>query len=131
MIPRILHFLWFGRAPMPAWAEANLERFRALNPEFEITVHGEEVLLDKYREAYGRIDAPSSRSDLLRYSALQRFGGWYWDLDFLPFRPVLDIVHAYELKGDTLFVARQANQKNAALDYAATPIAATADWPGW
>jgi len=131
MIPQMIHFLWFGPNPMPAWAEANVERFRELNPEFEVAVHGEDVLLPKYSEVYERIEAPASRSDLLRYSVLQRFGGWYFDLDFYPFRPVADIVRAYELYGDTMFVARQANQKNAALGYAATPIATAADWPGW
>ena len=131
MIPQVLHFLWFGSDPMPGWAKANLERFRELNPDFEVVVHGEEVLLEKYREVYDRIDARSSRSDLLRYSILQRFGGWYWDLDFVPFRAVLDIVHAFELTGDSMFISRQANQRNPKLGYAATPIAAPADWPGW
>ena len=131
MIPNILHFIWFGPAPMPSWARSNLDRFRALNPDYEVLFHGEEVLLDKYRAVYDRIDAPSSRSDLLRYSALQRHGGWYWDLDFVPFRPVADIVRAFQLDGSTMFASRQANQRNPKLDYAATPLAATSDWSGW
>jgi hypothetical protein len=31
MIPKRIHFIWFG-PPMPAWAERNIEEFRRLNP---------------------------------------------------------------------------------------------------
>jgi len=116
---------------MPAWAEANLERFRELNPEFEVAVHGEGALLPKYEPIYRQLECASSRSDLLRYSVLQQHGGWYFDLDFYPMRPLADAVRAYELSGDTMFVSRQAGQKNPALVYANAPLAAETDWAGW
>ena len=131
MIPQRLHFIWTGPEPMPAWAEANLERFRELNPEFEVAVHGEGALLPKYESVYEQLRCASSRSDLLRYSVLQRHGGWYFDLDFYPMRPLADVVRAYELSGDTMFVSRQAGQKNPKLVYANAPLAAEADWLGW
>jgi len=43
-IPKIIHFFWTGPA-MPEWAERNIQEFRRLNPDHEIRIHGEEVIL--------------------------------------------------------------------------------------
>ncbi|GAH53767.1 unnamed protein product, partial [marine sediment metagenome] len=76
MIPKRIHFVWIGPAEMPDWGRRNIEEFQRLNPEHEITLHGEEILLPQYREVYNRRTIPANKSDLLRYSALERFGGW-------------------------------------------------------
>ncbi|HUX01469.1 MAG TPA: glycosyltransferase, partial [Phycisphaerae bacterium] len=118
MIPRILHFVWIGDAPMPEWAERNLDAFGRLNPDYEVMIHGEEVLLDRYRPIYDRITDLCSRADLLRYSALQRYGGFYFDIDFWPLRPLDDLVRAWSLNGDTMFLTEQNGHLNPALPIA-------------
>ena len=105
MIPRTIHFVWIG-PEMPEWGRRNIREFRRLNPEHEVRVHGEEVLLDCFRQAYGMTVEPCSKADLLRYSALERFGGWYFDVDYWPFRPVCDAERAWALDGKKLFLAR-------------------------
>ena len=97
MIPKAFHFVWIGSKP-PWWAVRNMDRFRYLNPEFTFHLHGEEVLLKAFEHAYSRIEGPhlyARRSDLLRVSALLRYGGgWYFDCDFLPVRPMKELYEA-------------------------------------
>lgn len=96
-IPRLVHFIWVG-PQMPEWARANIARFKELNPECVFLTHGDEVLLDKWRAAYEQIVGGhqwSRRSDILRVSALVKFGGWYFDCDFYPLRPLSDVYDAH------------------------------------
>ncbi|HUU31272.1 MAG TPA: glycosyltransferase [Phycisphaerae bacterium] len=132
MIPRILHLVWIGDAPMPPWAERNLDAFRRLNPDYDIRIHGEEVLLDRYRAVYDRITELCSRADLLRYSALQRYGGgFYFDVDYWPMRPLDDIVRAWNLDGRTMFITEQNGHMNPKLTHNNGVLAATAECPAW
>lgn len=97
MIPKHLHFVWIG-GKVPWWADRNMQRFRELNPDFEFTLHNDSVLLNCFRHAYFRVKGEhlySRRSDLLRLSALMRFGGWYFDCDFLPIRPLSELYVRY------------------------------------
>ena len=95
MIPKQLHFVWIGN-PLPWWAEKNMEMFRKMNPEYQFRLHDEGVLLKCFEHAYSRVEGEhlyARRSDLLRLSALMRYGGgWYFDCDFLPIRP-LDAIY--------------------------------------
>ena len=101
-------FIWYG-PKMPNWAVRNINRFAMLNPGRKIYLHGKEVLLDKYKKHAAQID-PSNKtglSDLLRLSALQRFGGWYFDVDFWPLRPLKEAEKKFELNGNKLLCAYQ------------------------
>ena len=130
MIPKILHFVWCGGS-LPAWADCNIEEFRRLNPGYDIRVHDESVLLPQYAGTYDRVPRLDSKSDLLRYSALQREGGWYFDVDYWPMRSVDDIVAAHGLTSETFFVTEQHFQRNPSLATANGVLAATKDHPAW
>jgi hypothetical protein len=130
VIPKIIHFVWIG-SPLPAWAEKNIAEFRRLNPDYEIKIHGEDVLLDQYKETYAKVQRLDSRSDLLRVSALRRFGGWYFDTDFWPLRPLDAAVEAWGIDGSRLFLARQHYQKNLNLYIANGILAGSTDCPAW
>lgn len=87
-IPKILHFVWIG-SELPAFAKANIEEFRRLNPDFRIMVHNESILAHDLKSDWNKIDekyehALAIRSDLLRLSVLRIYGGWYFDTDFWP-----------------------------------------------
>jgi len=136
VIPKLIHFVWTGlpgqpAPPMPGWAQANIEAFRGLNLEYDVQVHGEEALLPKYRELYGAASSFAHTSDLLRYSLLQRYGGWYFDVDVFPLRPVRDIESAYALDGKRLFITEQHGQKNKALTHNGAILAAGAECVTW
>ena len=128
MIPKIIHFVWIG-SDLPAWAVGNIHQFQRLNPDYEIRIHGDEVLLPELADAYRLATDLSSKSDLLRYSALQRYGGWYFDVDFWALRPLDDAVRGWELDGGKMFIARQKGNQNAKLLYANGMIACKADSP--
>lgn len=126
MIPRIIHFVWIGGA-MPAWASRNVEEFQRLNPGHNVRVHGEDVLLAKYRNRYGACTQLCQKSDLLRLSALETSGGWYFDVDYWPLRPVSDAERAYLLRNNDFFCTdsgRPSGVTNATL-------AVGTDWQFW
>jgi hypothetical protein len=136
-LPKLIHFVWVGpggqATEMPTWAKANIERFRELNPDHEVKIHGEEVLIDELRDSYrAAMEAwgPSSGSDLLRYSALRRYGGWYFDVDFRPLRPLADAERAWQMDGSRVFVARQQHNKNTTLTHNGAMMASGADAAG-
>jgi len=128
--PRIIHFVWIG-GPLPDWARRNLDGFRLLNPDHRVRVHGEEVLLDELADLYAREQDLCVRSDLLRYSALRREGGWYLDCDFWPLRPLAEAERAWGLEPGRLYVARQHHQQNPELTLSNGVLWVHRDWPGW
>jgi len=106
MIPKVLHFVWIGE-PMQPWLRANLSRWQKINPEWEIRIWGQNALSRRYESLYDRIqvsqrassgpDAPDlcTRSDILRLSVLRRYGGFYFDCDFVPLRPMSYLLSKY------------------------------------
>ena len=128
-IPKIIHFVWLGD-DMPEWAERNIAEFRRLNRGYKILVHGEEALLPCYRKTYDALDEPGEKCDLLRYSILEQQGGWYFDVDFWPLRPLRDAATAWQLDGTRLFCAVQTDpSKDWWLNGAMLAIAPK--WHGW
>ena len=115
MIKRI-NFIWIG-SQLPDWADANIKEFVRLNPDYEVNVYGDKVLLPEYKELYGKIKYNESKADLLRYSVLQQFGGWYFDVDFWPLRPIQDIIDEYNITDETFFLTKQ-QWNNPKLPYA-------------
>ena len=130
MIPKIIHFVWFGTA-RPEWVERNISAFRAMNPDYDVMVHDEGVLdVEKYGELFDRLPSRSDQSDLLRYSALQKWGGWYVDCDMFPLRPLSDAERAWNLDGSKLFCGAQSPEsKDHWLNGAI--LCVEKGWAGW
>jgi len=118
MIPKLIHFVWVGSDPLPDWATRNLREFVRLNPSHEIALHGEEALMPELEKPYSLAVDPASKADLIRYSVLASHGGWYFDLDFWPMRPVEDAERAWRLDGEKLFLSKCQNNVNPAMRYA-------------
>ena len=104
MIQRILHFIWFG-SQMPRWVRANIDRWQELNPDWVVMVHGGDCMSPMYKPILDHIEDRCSRSDLLRLSVLRTFGGWYFDCDFIPFKPLDDLYEKYDI--DDVFLTQQ------------------------
>ena len=105
-IPRIIHFVWIG-SEKPLWVENNIAEFKRLNSGYSVMIHGEEILDKKFRQHYDTIKHAeheySMKADLLRLSAIEKFGGWYWDCDFWPLAPIDDILRQYPTDKMILF----------------------------
>ena len=84
MIPRIIHYCWFGRGPKPVDVLKNIEGWRQLHPDFEIIEWNETNfdinVCDYVREAYAQRKF-AFVSDYARGLALWQMGGVYLDCD--------------------------------------------------
>ena len=93
LIPRTLHFVWIG-SPTPSDVSARIERWAALNPDYEIRLWGDEDVrssdLSNVERAYA-CESWAQTADLLRYSIVSKYGGIYLDSDMEPLRPLSTI----------------------------------------
>ncbi len=84
MIPKIIHYCWFGKGPLPADTIAYIEGWKELNPDYEIMRWDETNfpidLCDYSREAY-EMKEWAFVADVARLYALSMFGGIYLDTD--------------------------------------------------
>ena len=100
MIPRIIHYCWFGRGQMPAIARECIESWHMFMPDYEYKLWNEDNFdVEGFRytkEAYeaGRF---AFVSDVARLVALKEYGGIYLDVDFKVYKsfdPLLQF-HAF------------------------------------
>ena len=97
MIPKIIHYCWFGKGEMPDLVLKCLASWKHYLPEYEIMVWNEEnfdVNLYQYsREAYheGKF---AFVSDVCRLHALKTIGGIYLDTDVEFLKPLDDALLA-------------------------------------
>ena len=96
MIPRIIHYCWFGRGPLPELAQQCIESWHKHMPDYEYMLWNEEnfeVNGSPYtREAYGS-HKYAFVSDVARLVALAKHGGIYLDVDFFVYKPFDDLLH--------------------------------------
>lgn len=107
MIPKLIHYCWFGPSPLPADSQQFIEGWRKLHPEFEFKYWNEKNIPDfpnvKRNLENGQY---AFASDYIRLWALKEYGGIYLDTDFEVLKP-LD-----SLCGLNCFVAFQYKKKN-------------------
>lgn len=82
-VPRVLHYCWFGGAPLPEKAEATIMRWRELMPEYRI-VRWDESNFDVNECRFAR-DAYVAKkwafvSDYARFKVVYSHGGTYMDI---------------------------------------------------
>ena len=100
MIPRTIHYCWFGHNPMPPLAEQCIASWHQHMPEWNYWLWNEDnfdVNSTPYTaEAYAT-GKYAFVSDYVRLWALQHEGGLYLDTDVKVFRPMDDLLtfHAF------------------------------------
>lgn len=91
MIPKIIHYCWFGRGQMPDLALKCIESWKKYLPEYELHLWNEDnfdVDSNKFvKEAY-RNKKYAFVTDMVRLYALYNFGGIYMDTDVEVLRPL-------------------------------------------
>ena len=97
-IPKILHRVWVGPAPMPEEHVEFGESWRAHHPDWDHRLWTEDDLaeLGIERAYVERAKSPSEISNLMRYRILERHGGVYVDTDFECLRPLGSILRGVE-----------------------------------
>lgn len=84
MIPKIIHYCWFGNKPKSNLALANIESWKIFNPEYKIIEWNEkncDLQINQFvKEAYDK-KKWAYVSDFFRVKAVLELGGFYLDTD--------------------------------------------------
>lgn len=113
MIPKIIHYCWFGHSPLPDIVQKCIESWRIKMPDYEIMRWDETNVpyrdFDFMREAY---DAKKYAfvSDQARYWVMMQYGGFFLDTDVEVLKPFDD------LRNNTCFFGLERNVKKNVLN---------------
>lgn len=95
MIPKIIHYCWFGRNPLPESAIKCINSWKKFFPDYEIKEWNEDNfdvnIIPYTAEAY-EAKKYAFISDYARFWILYHFGGLYFDTDVEVIKPFDDIV---------------------------------------
>lgn len=95
MIPKIIHYCWFGRNPLPPLALKCIASWRSYLPEYEIREWNESNFdvngISYTRDAY-KAGKYAFVSDYARFWILYHYGGVYFDTDVEVIRSLDDIL---------------------------------------
>lgn len=94
-IPKIIHYCWFGRNPLPKDAQKCIDSWRKYFPDYEIIEWNEDNFdvnaLPYTAEAYAA-KKYAFVSDYARFKILYEYGGIYFDTDVEVIKPFDDIL---------------------------------------
>lgn len=94
-IPKVIHYCWFGRNPLPDFAKKCIDSWRKYFPDYEIKEWNEDNFdvnsIPYTREAY-EAKKYAFVSDYARFKILYEEGGLYFDTDVEVIKPMDDIV---------------------------------------
>ena len=95
MIPKIIHYCWFGRNPLPQSAIKCINSWKKFFPDYEIKEWNEDNfdvnIIPYTAEAY-EAKKYAFVSDYARFWILYHFGGIYFDTDVEVIKPFDDIL---------------------------------------
>lgn len=95
MIPKVIHYCWFGCNPMPESAQKCVESWRKFFPDYEIKEWNEDnfdVNIIPYTEEAYHCKKYAFVSDYARFWILYKYGGLYFDTDVEVVAPMDDII---------------------------------------
>ena len=102
MIPKKIHYCWYGRGEMPQLAKDCIASWHKFMPDWEYKLWNEEnfdVNSTPYtKEAY-RAGKMAFVTDYVRLYALKREGGVYMDTDVEILKPLDDLLHLKAFTG--------------------------------
>jgi len=95
MIPKVIHYCWFGRNPLPPLALKCIESWKKFLPDYEIKEWNEDNfdvnMIPYTKEAY-EAKKYAFVSDYARFWILYHYGGLYFDTDVEVIRNMDDII---------------------------------------
>lgn len=95
MIPKVIHYCWFGRNPLPPLAIKCIESWKKYFPDYEIKEWNEDnfdiKIIPYTKEAY-QSKKYAFVSDYARFWILYHYGGLYFDTDVEVIKPMDDVI---------------------------------------
>lgn len=95
MIPKIIHYCWFGGNPLPDLAKKCIDSWKKFCPDYEI-IEWNELNYDVTKCAYLKEAYHAKKwafvSDYARFDILYNYGGLYFDTDVELIESIEDIV---------------------------------------
>ena len=95
MIPKIIHYCWFGHNPLPEEAHKCIASWKNYFPDYDIIEWNESNFdvnrIPYTKEAY-KLKKYAFVSDYARMWILYHYGGLYFDTDVEVIRPIDDII---------------------------------------
>ena len=95
MIPKVIHYCWFGRNPLPPLAIKCIKSWKKYLPDYEIKEWNEDNfdvnIIPYTKEAYAA-KKYAFVSDYARFWILYKYGGLYFDTDVEIIKPMDDII---------------------------------------
>ena len=95
MIPKIIHYCWFGRGEKPELAKKCIASWRKFCPDFEIREWNEDncdyLAMPFMAEAYAA-KKYAFVSDVMRLLVLEQYGGVYFDTDVEAVRDIAPLM---------------------------------------
>ena len=84
MIPKIIHYCWFGRAPLPDKAKKCIDSWRKHCPDYTILEWNEDNF-DIHQNGYTEMCCKEKKyaflADYVRLQIIENEGGFYFDVD--------------------------------------------------
>lgn len=102
MIPKIIHYCWFGRNPLPKLAIDCIASWKKFLPDYEIIEWNEDNFpIDDYPFAKEALENKKYAfiSDVCRLYALKEMGGIYMDTDVEVLKSLNDFLHHSAFSG--------------------------------
>lgn len=102
MIPKIIHYCWFGGKPLPEFAAKCIESWKKYMPDYQIKEWNEQnfdVNIIPYTQQAYAAGKYAFVSDYARFWILYRYGGVYFDTDVEAIRPLDDLIEKGPLMG--------------------------------
>ena len=96
IIPKIIHYCWFGKGEMPELAKKCIESWIKYLPEYEMRLWNEDTFdLDMYQYAQEAYDNRKFAfvTDVVHLWALEKYGGVYMDTDVEILKPLDDLLN--------------------------------------
>lgn len=90
-IPKKIHYVWVGDAPIPKKDQQFIKHWKELNPDFEVKRWSEkDIDMEKYPLVKKAIDEKrwALASDIIRMYAMYNEGGFYFDTDVELLKPL-------------------------------------------
>ncbi len=90
-IPKKIHYVWVGTAPIPEQDQKHIKQWQALNPDFKVKRWTEkDIDLKKYPLVKKAIDEKrwALASDIIRMYVMYNEGGFYFDTDVELLKPL-------------------------------------------